>query len=97
MSVSVTHERATTVSLFLPDLLDQPFLGSGCCVIAADEALSQELEGWPGVISANVSADTGHAVITLATSDIDLEPILETLESLGFPAQMKPAATPEGR
>jgi hypothetical protein len=96
MSAPVTHGRATTVSLSLPDLVDQPFLGSGCCVVAADDALRQELEGWPGVISANISADTGQAVI-LATSELNLEPILETLESLGFPAQMKPATTSEGR
>lgn len=97
MSASVTHEGATTISLFLPDLVDQPFFGSGCCVVAADVVLQQELEAWPGVISANVSADDGYAALTVAASDIDLEPILETLESLGFPAQMKSAATSEGR
>ncbi len=96
MSAPVTHEPAMTVSLSLPDLVDHPFLGSGCCVVAADDALRQELERWPGVRSASISADTGQAVI-VATSELDLEPILETLESLGFPAQAKPASTSEGR
>ncbi len=84
-----THELTVTATLLVPHLVDEPFMGSGCCVIAADEAIQQELESWPQVVSADVSADTGEVAIVLTAPDADLDPLIETLESLGFPASIK--------
>ena len=80
-----------TAILSVPHLVDEPFLGSGCCIIAADEAIQRELESWPQVVSADVSVDTGEVAIVLTGPDADLDPLLETLESLGFPASIKSA------
>jgi len=84
-----THELTVTATFLVPHLVDEPFMGSGCCVIAADEAIQQELESWPQVLSADVSSDTGEAVVTLNAPSADLNPLIETLESLGFPASIK--------
>ena len=89
MSSSITQQLIVTATLSIPHLVDQSFMGSGCCVIAADVAIQQELESWPQVVSADVSADTGEVAIALAAPDADLAPLLETLESLGFPASIK--------
>ena len=89
MNSQITQQLIVTAKLSIPHLVDQPFMGSGCCVIAADVAIQQELESWPQVVSADVSADTGEAVVALNAPSADLDPLLETLESLGFPASIK--------
>ena len=87
MSTQISQEPKLTATLSIPALVDQPFMGSGCCVIAADEAIQQELESWPAVLSADVSSDTGEAIIALSDS-ADLDPVLEAVESLGYPASI---------
>jgi len=89
MTSASTHESTSTATLSLPLLVEEPFLGSGCCVVAADEAIRQELESWPQVVSADVSADTGKAVVTLISADADLDILVETVESLGFPTSIE--------
>ena len=84
-----THESTITATLLMPLLVDEPYMGSGCCVVAADEAIRQELESWPQVLSADVSADTGKAVVTLNAEDADLDSLVETVESLGFPTSIE--------
>ena len=88
MSIQIRQEPKVTASLSIPALVDQPFMGSGCCVIAADEAIQQELESWPAVLSADVSSDTGEAVIVLSDASADLDPVLEAVESLGYLASI---------
>ncbi len=88
MNSQIPQELKATASLSMPALVDQPFMGSGYCVIAADEAIQQELESWPAVLSADVSSDTGEAVITLSDASPDLDPVLEAMESLRYPASI---------
>ena len=83
------HEPTITATLSMPLLVDEPYMGSGCCAIAAHEAIRQELESWPQVVSADVSADTGKAVVTLNAEDADLDLLVETVESLGFPTSIE--------
>lgn len=89
MSTQISQDMKLAATLSIPGLVDRSFIGSGCCVIAADEAIQQELESWPQVVSADVSADTGEAVVALNATSADLDPLIETLESLGFPASIK--------
>ncbi len=89
MNSQITQELKVTATLSIPHLVDQPFMGSGCCVIAADVALQQELESWPQVVRAEVSPNTREVAIFLTGPDADLDPLLETLESLGYPASVE--------
>lgn len=89
MSTQISPASKLVATLSIPALVDRPFIGSGCCVIAADEAIKQELESWPAALSATVSANTGEAVILLAEPNADLDPVIEALESLGYPTSIK--------
>lgn len=89
MSTQISQASKLVATVSIPALVDRLFIGSRCCVIAADEAIKQELESRPAVLSATVSANTGEALILLAEPDADLDPVIEALESLGYPTSIK--------
>ena len=79
------HEPVQTILMEIPGLADTPYLGSGCCVVAADQAIREELESWPGVTMADVDAAKGSVWVTLSGDTPTASDLLETIDSLGFP------------
>ena len=75
-----------TLVLHIPDLTANSFMGSGCCVLSAADAIRQELETWPSVASAEGDGNRGVVTVNLISLETELAPILEVLESMGYPA-----------
>lgn len=67
MTISnLRHVAARTVLMEIPGLADTPYLGSGCCVVAADQVIREELESWPGVTAADVDVATSSVQVILS-------------------------------
>ncbi len=75
-----------TIVLDIPGLVEGSFMGSGCCVVSADDAIRGELESWPGVV--HVAIDLASAQATVITRGDNPNPndILGVVESMGFGA-----------
>jgi hypothetical protein len=69
----------------LPGLSDALPLGGGCCAMAADDAVLNELISWPGIASASVDSVAETATVTLDPTIPDqLEYVADALRDLGF-------------
>ncbi len=70
---------------FLPGLSGAPPLGSGCCALAADDAVYDELISWPGIASASVDPSSETATVTLNPAiPNQLEYAADAIRDLGF-------------
>lgn len=69
----------------LPGLSDALPLGGGCCAMAADDAVLNELISWPGITAVSVDPAAETATVTLNPAIPDqLEYVAEALRDLGF-------------
>lgn len=73
--------------LAIRGLSDRPFVGSGCCVRPGADVLREELERFPTIANANVDAMTGEATLELSMP-LDIDPIYEMLEDLGYSGEL---------
>ncbi len=89
MTVANTIAAETwTLVLHMPDLSAESFMGAGCCVVSADDALRRELQSWPGVVNVDIDPATGRAIVIVTRDRPDPADLLEAVESMGFPATL---------
>lgn len=72
--------------LSIPGLHDAAPIGGGCCAVAADDAVREELESWPGITVEKI--DTEAETVTVRLQDDDAERLADAVDSvrdLGFP------------
>jgi len=79
----------TLVFLTVQRLKSQPFIGSGCCAVAAADAIEHELHTWPFVVAVTVNEGANEIAMTVRVPGADLEAIVEVLESMGYPAVVR--------
>ena len=75
----------TTARLVVPELTQRPFIGSGCCAIAASQMMADSLGRIPGVRA--VSCDDTAGIVGI---EFDGDPGVTSaassiLESMGYP------------
>ncbi len=80
--------KTRTLVLHMPDLTAESFIGSGCCVVSADDAVRRELHSWPGVISVDVQPGTGRAIVIVTGDRLDPADLLEAVGSIGYPGTL---------
>ena len=89
MTVANTVDTETrTLVLHMPDLTTESFIGAGCCVVSADDAVRGELQSWPGVINVNVYPATGHAIVIVTRDMPNPADLLEAVGSMGYPGTL---------
>ncbi len=85
---SVAHLR-------LPPEDDLPLFGSGCCVIAPDDAIRAELDGWRDVRTLGVDLARQSVAVELGPGAAPLGTLVEALRALGIEARDTAADTEE--
>ncbi len=89
-ATSATDVVTRTLVLHIPDLTAGSFMGSGCCVVSADDAIRSELESWPGVIDVDIDLASAQATVLIRGDDPDAADLLESVESMGFVSTIVP-------
>lgn len=73
------------VVLFLPGLRQTPVIGGGCRAVAAEEAIFDELDSWPAIVSVRVDPQTETATVILDPALEDPLDAAKALRELGLP------------
>ena len=75
-----------TVVIHIPGLAEGAFIGAGCCVVSAEDAIRAELGSWPGVIDVSIDTASARATVVIHGDEPDPSHLSEAVESIGFPA-----------
>lgn len=79
------QEPATQV-LSVPGLRDAAPLGGGCCAVAAEDAVLEELESWPGITVEKIDPGAETVTVRLEPDRADrLSDAVDAVRDLGFP------------
>ncbi|ACL42461.1 hypothetical protein [Pseudarthrobacter chlorophenolicus] len=72
--------------LSVPGLDGAAPIGGGCCAIAADDAVREELESWPGITVENIDSAAEIVTVRLQRGESGrLADAVEAVRDLGFP------------
>lgn len=70
----------------MPALRTAAPIGGGCCALAADDPLRQELVGWPGVTVETIDPEAETVTVCLQPGHPDqLSDAVDAVRDLGFP------------
>jgi copper chaperone CopZ len=79
------QDPATRV-LSVPGLACAVPIGGGCCAAAADDAVRDELESWPGVTVERIDPEAETVTVRLDPGRSDrLSDAVDAVRDLGFP------------
>lgn len=79
--VSTTH-----LVLRLPHLAEEPVIVAGCCAVPAEDIIREELERLDGVDEIRIDDSTGRVELRYDPDRLEMEKIVRTLDSAGYPA-----------
>lgn len=72
--------------LSIPGLHDAAPIGGGCCAVAADDAVREELESWPGIMVEKIDIEAETVTVRLQRDDAGrLADAVDAVRDLGFP------------
>ncbi len=77
---------AERLVLWIPLLLEEPMIGSGCCAVPAEEIVRDELERLPGVWAARFDESVWLVEACYDPGKLEAEKIIQTLARIGYPA-----------
>jgi hypothetical protein len=82
-----SHEVVTIqrVRLRIPAMIDQPAVGTSCCVTSAEALIAQELWMLPGVADAEIDALKGEVVVEYDATVLERADIAAALCEIGYP------------
>ncbi len=83
----------TLVILEVANFRERPYVGSGCCVVAAAGLIEDEFRSWPEV--EHVQIDEARARVEIEITAAGRLPLmLKTLDVLGYPARAADSESP---
>ncbi len=88
-------DRRIVAHLRLPPEAELPFFGSGCCVVAPDDAIRAELDGWRDVRTLEVDLTQRSVAVELGPGAAPPGTLVEALRALGIDATTTAADTKE--
>lgn len=74
------------IILKVPSLVEQPAIGSGCCVVLAEDVVRDELERLDGLWRVRVDDEAGWVEACYGPDRLEAEKIVEALGLVGYPA-----------
>jgi copper chaperone CopZ len=75
----------TRLQLQVPAMVDQPAVGTSCCVTSAEALVAQELWMLPGVADAEIDPLTGSVVVDYDPAALQPDEIAAALREIGYP------------
>jgi hypothetical protein len=88
-------DRRIIAHLRLPSEAKLPLFGSGCCVVAPDDAIRAELDGWRDVRTLEVDLTRRSVAVELGPDAAPPGTLVEALHALGIDATAAAADTKE--
>jgi hypothetical protein len=88
-------DRQVVAHLRLPPEAELPLFGSGCCVVAPDDAIRSELDGWRDVRTLEVDLTRRSVAVELGPDAVSPGRLVEALRALGIDATVTAADTKE--
>lgn len=75
-----------TVLIALPGLRNAAPVGGGCCAVAADDAVVEELASWPGIMVEKIDRNSETISVRIGPELGDrLSDAVDAVRDLGFP------------
>lgn len=76
-----------TAELVVPDLIERPVLGGGCCALLASEVICDAIGAIPGVSDVSCDEHRGLVAIAFDATSAALASAVTVLAELGYPAR----------
>jgi copper chaperone CopZ len=80
-----TTETVETVRWHLPNLIEQPVVGTSCCASTAEAIVAQELSMLRGIEDVAVDAAAGFVTVTFRPEIVSAAQVADALAEVGYP------------